>query len=100
MPADDLPGPLESSASNIITYVYDREGRIGTVSDSVPRATCDHDREKRLFRVTEPDGTTVAFHDRAVRFLVAEPDPETGELRPVMERGRPKVIYLCREAGL
>jgi hypothetical protein len=38
------------------------------------------------------------FRDEAVRFLVAEPDPETGELDPVVNyRGEPKYLYLCRE---
>jgi hypothetical protein len=103
MPADDLRDPLAPRALNIITYTYDADDNLGMVSCSAPatpKATCDHDRDKRLFRVTEPDGTTVDFHDRAVRFLVVEPDPETGEPEPVMERGGPKVVYLCREAGL
>ena len=41
----------------------------------------DHDRQKRLFAITGPDGQRSEFHDRAVRFLVVEPDPETGEMQ-------------------
>ena len=103
MPADDAYDRFESIPGKIITYTYDCGRKNTTVTYSVPtrpKATCDHDHEKRLFRVTEPDGTTTQFHDRFVRFLVVEPDPETGEPEPVMERGEPKVVYLCREAGL
>jgi hypothetical protein len=32
-----------------------------------------------------------------IRHLVVEPDPETGELKPVVERGSPTYLYLCRE---
>jgi hypothetical protein len=93
-----MPRPL-----NIMTDTYDCEGKNVTITYSVPfgpTATCDHDRDKRLFRLTEPDGKTTEFHDRAVRCLVVEPDPETGEMEPVMRRGRPKVICLCKVAGL
>jgi hypothetical protein len=73
------------------TYYYDPEPSLFQI---------EHDREKRRFEVTGPDGKKTEFHDRAVRFLVVEPDAETGELEPVVARGKPKVIYLCREAGL
>jgi hypothetical protein len=79
-----------------VTYTYEREA---TPRYEPPTAACVRDRGKRLFRVSELDDTTTEFHDRAVRFLVVEPDPDTGELEPVMERGGPKVIYLCKEAG-
>jgi hypothetical protein len=80
-----------------VTYTYEREA---TPRRQPPTAACVRDRGKRLFRVSEPDGTTTEFHDRAVRFLVVEPDVDTGELVPVTERGEPKVIHLCKEAGL
>jgi hypothetical protein len=103
MSADDAQDRFEPRSLNIMTYTYDCEGKNVTITYSVPfgpTATCDHDRDKRLFRLTEPDGTTTEFHDREVRFLVVSLDPESGELEPVIERGGPKVIYLCKEAGL
>jgi hypothetical protein len=103
MPADDSRDDPTPRPLNIMTYTYDCEGKNVTITYSVPfgpMAICDHDRDKRRFRLTEPDGTTTEFHDRAVRFLVVSANPESGELEPVIERGGPKVIYLCREAGL
>ena len=40
-----------------------------------------HDRTKGLYVVTKPDGTTEMFRDNPMRYLVVEPDPQTGELR-------------------
>ncbi len=47
--------------------------------------------------LTGPDGKTEYFRDSPVRFLVVEPDPRTGELKPAIRMGRPEYIYLCRE---
>ena len=88
-------GPVIQSdpSGHLMTYTY--------YSDPEPSLfQIEHDREKRRFEVTGPDGKKNEFHDRAVRFLVVEPDAETGELEPVVARGKPNVIYLCREAGL
>ena len=79
-----------AQAPNIMTYTYDCEGETVTIHYYLPfgpTATCEHDQEKRRFRLTEPDGTTTEHHDRAVRFLVECRDPESGELEPVIERG-------------
>jgi hypothetical protein len=64
-----------------------------------PGSSWEHDEAKRVFRVTEPDGKVIQFHDRAQRFLVVAPDPQTGELAPVISWGTPKIMYLCREVG-
>jgi len=32
-----------------------------------------------------------------MRYLTVDPDAETGELTPVVERGRPAYLWLCRE---
>ena len=53
--------------------------------------------EKHVFRVAEPDGKTAVFRDEPVRFLVVARDPQTGEMMPVMKRGEPEYLYLCRE---
>jgi hypothetical protein len=57
----------------------------------------EHDPEKRALRLTRPDGTTIAFRDKPVRFLVVEPDPKSGKLRPALSMGKAKVMYLCPE---
>jgi hypothetical protein len=32
-----------------------------------------------------------------MRFLVVEPDPKSGKLRPANSMGKAKVVYLCPE---
>jgi hypothetical protein len=94
-------GQYDHRPGYITTYTYDASGEMIALSQpSPPPSKCEHDEKKRVFRITGPGGTTTEFHDRAVRFLVVEPDPESGELGPVISRGEPKVIYLCKEAGL
>jgi hypothetical protein len=56
-----------------------------------------HDKEKRLFVLTWPDGKVERFRDNPARQLMVEPDPVTGELRPVIKRGDPVYVNLCRE---
>jgi hypothetical protein len=57
----------------------------------------EHDPERRALRLTRPDGTAIAFRDQPVRFLVVEPDPQSGKLRPAISMGKAKVVYLCPE---
>jgi hypothetical protein len=57
----------------------------------------EHDPEKRCLRLTRPDGTTTSFRDQPVRFLVVEPDSNSGKLRPAVSMGKAKVVYLCPE---
>jgi hypothetical protein len=57
----------------------------------------EHDPEKRALRLTRPDGTTIAFRDQPIRFLVVEPDPQSGKLRPEVSMSKAKVVYLCPE---
>lgn len=84
----------------VTTFTYDLSGRLlSTEGPTAPRPSWEHDESGRVFRVNGPDGKVVEFHDRALRFLVVAPDPQTGVLSPVLSRGEPKVIYLCREAG-
>jgi hypothetical protein len=97
----------DSFSGLITTFTYEATSRLGSISgpdsETEPRPPAfraEHDQEKRVFRITGPDGQTTEFHDRAVRFLVVEPYPETGQVEPIILHGKPKVIYLCREAGL
>jgi hypothetical protein len=74
----------------VTTYGFPAETRVPTLGFV-------HDEQKKLFVLTMPDGTTEYFRDRPARQLLVEPDPETGELKPVINRGRPVYLYLCRE---
>lgn len=88
-------------SGEVTTYTYDPEGQLVSVEASTPPGSSwEHDEAKRVFRVTEPDGKVIEFHDRAQRFLVVAPDPQTEKLVPVLSWGVPKIMYLCREAGL
>jgi hypothetical protein len=57
----------------------------------------EHDPAKGIFRIQWPDGETEVFRDKPVRHLVVEPDPETGAMKPDVQRGCPTYLYLCRE---
>jgi hypothetical protein len=59
--------------------------------------TFEHDQHKRPFTLTSPDGQTEHFGDNPAKCLIAEPDPETGAMQPVVKHGRPAIVYLCRE---
>ncbi len=62
-----------------------------------PLFTCEHDPEKGIFRIRWSDGDVEVFRDKPVRYLVVEPDDQTGELKPVVKRGCPTYLYLARE---
>jgi hypothetical protein len=59
--------------------------------------TFEHNREKRVFTLTGPDGKTQHFRDNPTKYLMVESDGENGAMRPATEQGRPVIIYLCRE---
>jgi hypothetical protein len=61
------------------------------------RDRVEHDAKTRPLRLTRPDGTAIAFRDQPMRFLVVEPDPRSGKLRPATSSGKAKVVYLCPE---
>ena len=65
--------------------------------DRPPSPRFEHDPAGRVFRLTEADGAVETFRDNPTRYLCVEPDPETGENRPVMKHGRPVYLHLCRE---
>ena len=93
--ADSQGGPFlrTEPSPELTTYTY-------YCDPPPPQFECHHALERRVFEIVGPDGRKSVFHDREVRFLVVEPDPETGELRPATRRGKPEILYLCREAGL
>jgi len=57
----------------------------------------EHDREKRVFRLTAPDGSLEVFRDNPTRYLCVAPDAETGAMKPVLRAGEPVYLYLARE---
>ena len=102
--ASDARGPeRRDRASSIVTYQYDARGRITTARDSLeacspePAWGVHRDTEKRVFRLTAPEGKVEHFRDQGQRFLVLEPDEPTGELRPAIRNGKPWILCLCRE---
>ena len=85
------PAPVRSEATpGVVTYTYE-------VCEAPRHFSFAHDRTRGLYVVTGPDGTTELFRDNPVRYLVVEPDPQTGELQPAVKYGRPVYLYLCRE---
>ncbi len=75
--------------TTIATYVYEVPLR--------PPVRYEHDPAGRVFRLTAPDGTVEVFRDGPTRYLCVEPDHETGAIRPVLKRGQPVYLWLCRE---
>jgi hypothetical protein len=56
------------------------------VEPDTPAFVFEHDKRNRLFILTWPDGRTERFRDNPVRHLLVEPDPQTGEMRPIFVR--------------
>jgi hypothetical protein len=81
---EDAPGP----GTTFTYYFFDEQPR---------RFDAVHDKAEGVFLLTRPDGTVERFRDRPARYLVVEPDSDTGELRPAVRRGLPVYLYLCRE---
>jgi hypothetical protein len=91
--AEETPSPqfhYERTSGSVTTYTYSFEG-LPSRFDFV------HDEAKGVFVLTRPDGTTERFRDKPARYLVVEPEPDTGELMPRVNGGEPVYLYLCRE---
>jgi hypothetical protein len=91
-----LSEPRDVACDNgaiVTTYVYS----YSFVELRPPSFNFDHDKEKRLFVLTWPGGKIERFRDNPARQLMVEPDPETGEMRPVTKLGEPVYMYVCRE---
>ncbi len=84
------PAPVFEATPGVVTFTYEAR--------EAPRQfSFAHDRARGLYVVIQPDGTTELFRDNPVRYLVVEPDPQSGEVRPAVKFGRPVYLYLCRE---
>jgi hypothetical protein len=91
--AGEIPSPRfysECTSGSVTTYTYFFE-------EEPNRFDFEHEEAKGLFVLTRPDGTAERFRDKSARYLVVEPDADTGELRPAVKHGRPVYQYLCRE---
>ncbi len=66
-------------------------------SASRRRFRSEFDPAGRVFRLTGSDGTVEVFRAVPTRYLCVEPDPETGAIRPVIQRGQPVYLWLRRE---
>jgi hypothetical protein len=115
-PKREQPGDPASDHGQVTTYTYDAGGRVVHVSGcdslscawvpgpplpSAPEWAWEHLPEKRLYALTEPEGegdrNTEYWRDNPTRYLVVEPDPESGKMRPSLKYGKPVYLWLCRE---
>ncbi|MGO9466932.1 MAG: hypothetical protein ACLQVF_22550 [Isosphaeraceae bacterium] len=91
----------------VTSLVYDGRGNVAdvvrqdgrapaTTSAAARRFRWEHLLEKRLFALTA-DGKTEYRRDSLTRYLVVEPDPTTGTIKPVLKWGRPVYLLVCRE---
>jgi hypothetical protein len=97
-PGGDNPNDSEPRRPPHVPRVLPLERATTFVYDAGPPAfTFSHDKEKGLFILTWADGRIEKFRDKPARQLSVEPDPSTGELRPVLRNGMPVFLYLCRE---
>jgi len=98
-----------------VTYTYDRDERLIRIDQGdgptidlppipadqfepwAPAYRFEHDKANGIFRLTGPDGSVECFRHNPTRYLVVEPDAQTSEMTPVLKRGRPTYLYLCRE---
>lgn len=89
-----LVGVQEDAAGGVTTYTF-------SYTPKPVLFQFRHLVQERLFAVTAVDGEAQPqyFRDNPTRFLVVEPYTlEGGEaFMPVVERGRPVYLWLCRE---
>jgi hypothetical protein len=73
----------------ITTYSYSYEE-----PPAEPEWLVQRDPEKGTLQLTGPDGKTEVFRGRVLRYLEVEVDQQSGELRPVIRDGRPRILCL------
>jgi hypothetical protein len=88
----DSDNNLVDVGPTIRWYVKDPDGE-----EQAELYKVEHEKSKRLFVLTGPDGQREHFRDNPARQLLVEPDPSTGGVRPVMHDGKPVYVYLCRK---
>jgi hypothetical protein len=96
--APQAPEYSYDSTGTVITYSYTVAEPVDAGEASVsPPYTFEHDRDKGVYRLAWSDGEVEVFRDKPTRYLVVEPGRQPGELRPVITRGYPTYLYICRE---
>ena len=99
--AEGAGGVAQDAAPRIRRVAYDADQGMTTYTFTYePKRDpfeFEHVEEKGLFALTGPDGKIEYFRDRPTRYLVVEPDPGTGQAGLAISRGRPLVLWLCRE---
>jgi hypothetical protein len=90
-------GGLPVGSSRVTTYTYSHSDSFEERPPE-PVWLVEHDRQQGTFRLSGPGGKVEVFRDKALRYLVLEPDPESGQMVPVIRDGRPWILSLCREA--
>jgi hypothetical protein len=72
---------------------------IGDAGPAPPSFTFEGDEDEQLFVLTWSDDGTERFRDEIAPNPVVAPDPETGEMRPVLRLGRQIYLFLFRRRG-
>jgi hypothetical protein len=112
-PQKSTPPDLSGPRLAVTTYSYDARGRLTEIQtpgeggcDAIyrfdPPIPCPvahqwgHLADKRLYALTA-EGKTEYWRDNPTRYLVVEPDAESGMMKPALKHGRPVYLWLCRE---
>src|SRR5262245_38538109 len=92
-PQPDTPGGFRDTHSPV-TYTYETrrptclaardQGENCPPTPSTPAAQWEHLPDKRLYALTR-EGMTEYWRDNPTRYLVVEPDDETGLMKPVLK---------------
>jgi hypothetical protein len=82
----------DDTAAGVTTISYSSE-----LDSRVLAFNWEHEKQKRRFMLTGTDGKIEYFRDNPTKYLIVEPDPETGTMQPVFKFGRPSTVCLCRE---
>ena len=91
---------VDDHGDPVTVYVYEptpEERAASMARQRLASFSFQHDDRNGTFRLEWPDGAVEAFRDKPVRYLVVEPDETTGGMKPVLKRGCPTYLYLCRE---
>jgi hypothetical protein len=101
-PMNPWPFGSEFGAAAITTYTYDFASSVLPLCDPATgerrdEFTFSHNQAKGEYLLSVPDGTVERFRHIPARYLVAEPDPNSGSIGPAVRHGLPVYLYLCRE---
>jgi len=84
-----IPPPVPGS------FTYDASGRSADTyaHDSRPDLfRFEHIEAKGLFALTDASGDTQFFRDKPVRYLVVEPNSQTGKFAPAVKNRQPRYL--------